>query len=230
MSSTDTLYLIFLTTGFGVGFGHCIGMCGPIIVSLSLNLKDKGILAPQLFYNAGRITTYGILGGLMGLTGSFTRITSKIAGLQKGIMIFAGIIIILMGLAMGGWISLGKVFGDCHNLEGMISKGFRRLSASKSSLTYLALGLLLGLLPCGPVYTALIAAARAGMEARDFLEGFLTGMGVMLSFGLGTVSALLLVAKLADLGWLKSRQVIYTVSSLFMVVVGVYFVIKGIRY
>ena len=42
MSSIEALYLTFLTTGFVVGFGHCIGMCGPIVVSFSLNLKTKG--------------------------------------------------------------------------------------------------------------------------------------------------------------------------------------------
>ena len=90
--------------------------------------------------------------------------------------------------------------------------------------------MLLGLLPCGPVYTALLAAARAGMEARSTLEGFLIGVGLMLSFGLGTVVALLLIAKLADLGWLKRRDVIYKISSVIMIFVGVYFVIRAFRY
>ena len=230
MSSTDTLYLIFLTTGFTVGFGHCIGMCGPIVVSFSLHLKGGKILVPQLLYNLGRITTYGILGGIMGLTGSFTGVTAGIAGLQKGVMIVAGLMIILMGVAMSGRLPLGRIFGDYCNPKGVISRGFRRLSTSKSPVAYLPLGLLLGLLPCGPVYTALIASARAGMEAKASLEGFLLGSGIMLFFGLGTVPALFLVAKLSDLDWLKSRQVIYKISSVLMVIVGVYFVMKGIVY
>ena len=64
MLSTETLYLLYLSTGFTVGFGHCIGMCGPIVVTFSLNLKEKDILVPQLFYHFGRITTYALLGGL----------------------------------------------------------------------------------------------------------------------------------------------------------------------
>ena len=69
MSFTDPLYLIFLTTGFTVGFGHCIGMCGPLVVSLSLNLKGKHLLLPHLLYNTGRVITYTVLGGIMGATG-----------------------------------------------------------------------------------------------------------------------------------------------------------------
>lgn len=230
MPAPDSIYLILLTAGFTTGFGHCIGMCGPIVVSLSLNLKKRSTFVPHLLYNGGRITTYAILGGLMGLTGSFASVTASIAGLQKGVMIFAGMIIIIMGLAMGGWIPLGKIYGNYNNPKGLISKGFHKLSTSNSALTYYPLGLLLGLLPCGPVYTALITAARAGMEAKGSPEGFFIGMGLMLTFGLGTIPALFLVAKLSDLGWLKSREMIYKIGSVLMIVVGVYFVVKGIRY
>ena len=205
MSFIDPLYPIFLTTGFTVGFGHCIGMCGPIVVSLSLNLKSKSLFLPHLLYNTGRIITYTVLGGVMGATGSFTRVAAHIEEIQKGAMIFAGIMITVMGLAMSGWIPLGRVFGDYHNPDGIVSRGFRKLAQVKSTATYFPIGLLLGLLPCGPVYTALLAAAGAGMNTAGTLEGIIKGMLVMLSFGIGTIPALFLVAKLVDMGWLKKR-------------------------
>ena len=230
MSSTETIYFILFSSGFMVGFGHCLGMCGPILVSLSLSLKGQRVLVPHLLYNVGRVTTYGLLGGIMGVTGSFTRVAASIASLQKGVMIFAGLLIIVMGLAMAGWIPSSAIFGDNYNPIGVLGRGFRKLSEAKSVAAYYPLGLLLGLLPCGPVYTALIASARAGMEARNSLEGFFLGMGLMLSFGLGTVPSLILVAKLAGLGWLKRRDVIYKASAILMVTVGIYFVIKAIKY
>jgi len=230
MSFIDPLYPIFLVTGFTVGVGHCIGMCGPLVVSLSLNLKDKNFLIPHLLYNAGRVVTYSLLGGIMGATGSFTLVAAHIAGIQKGAMIFAGILIIIMGLAMSGWISFGKVFGDSYNPGGFVSKGFQRLSKIKSTAAYFPIGLLLGLLPCGPVYTALLAAAGAGMKAAEPLEAIIKGMVVMMCFGLGTMPALFLVAKLADMGWLKKRELIYRIGAILMVAVGIYFISKGIRY
>jgi sulfite exporter TauE/SafE len=230
MLSTETIYFVLFTTGLAVGFGHCVGMCGPIVVSLSLSLKGRSVLVPHLLYNGGRITTYGLLGGVMGATGSFTRVVASIASLQKGVMILTGMLIVVMGLAMAGWIPLGVIFGDHYNPQGVLSRGFRKLSEARSTGTYYPLGMLLGLLPCGPVYTALLAAARAGMETQSTLEGLLIGVGIMLSFGLGTVVALLLIAKLTDLGWLKRRDVIYKISSVLMVIVGVYFVVKAIRY
>jgi sulfite exporter TauE/SafE len=230
MLSTDTLLLLYFSTGFTIGFGHCIGMCGPIVVSFSLNLKEKSIVIPQLLYNGGRIITYAILGGIVAAAGSLTMITANIDAIQKGVMIFTGVLIILMGLAMAGWIPLGKIFGDHAGPGGAISKGFGKLLNVKSTLVYLPLGLLLGLLPCGPVYTALLGAARAGMDVGSTLQSVWAGMSLMAAFGLGTVPALFLVAKLADMGWLKSRALIYKIGAVLMIIVGLIFVVKAVRF
>jgi len=230
MSSTDTLYFVFLVTGFTVGLGHCTGMCGPIVISLSLSLKGKSVLLPHLLYNAGRVITYALLGGLAGILGSFTILTSSILNLQKGVLVFAGLLVLLMGLAMAGWIPFGRTLGDAGAGSGVLSKWFRRLSAAKSPMVYLPLGLLLGFLPCGPVYTALVASARAGMNAQTAFQAFLSGMVLMLAFGMGTFPALLLVGKLAGLRWITSRSLIYKIGSVLMIFVGIYFIIQGIRY
>lgn len=230
MLSTETLYVLYFSTGFTIGFGHCIGMCGPIVISFSLNLKENSIFAPQLLYHLGRIITYAILGGIVAIAGSLTMITANIDALQKGVMMFTGILIMLMGLAMAGWIPLGKIFGDHSGPGGLISKGFGKLLKVQSSLIYFPLGLLLGLLPCGPVYTALLGAARAGMDAASPHQGVFAGMGLMAAFGCGTVPALFLAAKLADLGWIKSRTIIYKVGAVLMIIVGLIFVIKAIRF
>jgi sulfite exporter TauE/SafE len=230
MLSTDTLLLLYFSTGFTIGFGHCIGMCGPIVVSFSLNLKEKSILLPHLLYHCGRIITYAILGGIVAAAGSLTMITANIDVIQKGVMIFTGALIMFMGVAMAGWIPLGKIFGDHAGPGGVISKGFGKLLNVKSTLVYLPLGLLLGLLPCGPVYTALLGAARAGMDAGSTPQSIWAGMSLMAAFGLGTVPALFLVAKLADMGWLKSRAVIYKIGAIMMIIIGLIFIIKAIRF
>jgi sulfite exporter TauE/SafE len=202
-------------------------MCGPIAVSLSLSLRERKVLIPHLLYHAGRITTYALLGAVVGLTGSFTGVTSRIVGIQKGVMIFAGVLIILMGLAMIGWIPLGRIFTDSFRPIGLFSKAFRKLNSALSRGSYYPAGLVLGLLPCGPVYTALVAAARAGMESGEPLRGMFIGLWLMIAFGLGTVPALLLVGRIASLGWLTRREVIYRISSMLMIALGVYFIVKA---
>lgn len=230
MWSTEALFLAFFSSGFAVGFGHCVGMCGPIVVSFSLNLKERGMILPHLLYNAGRIGTYAILGAVAGATGSFTRLTAGIVGLQKAVMIFVGVLIIVMGVVMSGLVPLGRVFGESSAPSGLLSRGFRRLTSLRSAWSYLPLGFLLGLLPCGPVYTALLAAGRAGMEAAEPGQGLLIGAGLMLSFGLGTAPALFIVGKLAGLAWLTKKRMIYRGAAIIMMLVGVYFVVSGVRY
>lgn len=230
MSFIDPLYPVFLATGFAVGFGHCIGMCGPIVVSLSLNLKGRSVYRPHLLYNIGRVVTYAILGGIMGATGSFTLVAAHIEGIQKGALIFAGLLIAAMGLAMTGWVALPKRFGDSCHPGGLVAGGFRKLARVQSTAAYLPIGLLLGLLPCGPVYTALLAAAGAGVEAAGTTDAIIRGMVLMLLFGAGTIPALFLVAKLVNLGWLKNREIVYRAGALLMVAVGVYFVVKGVMH
>lgn len=226
----DPLYLTFLATGFAVGFGHCIGMCGPIVVSLAMSAPANTRYIPHLLYQAGRITTYAVLGAIMGLTGSFTGVAAHLAGMQKVVLIAAGLVITLMGLSMGGWLKLGAIFRNGLLPGRIVTKGLQRLSATKSALPFYPLGLLLGLLPCGPVYTAMLAAAGAGIESPGPFYGIAKGAGLMLAFGLGTVPALFLVARLADLGWIKFKMVIYRVGAILMVVVGFYFIVNGIRY
>jgi uncharacterized protein len=220
----------FLITGLSVGFGHCIGMCGPIAVSFSLKLNGRPAFWPHLFYNTGRIFTYVFLGALMGYTGSFTGTVTRVAGVQQTIMIFTGMMIIVMGVRMGGWLPFGKIFSDTGGSLGMIFRGFQTFSNRASSFAYFPLGLLLGLLPCGPVYTALIAATRSGMEAKTHWSGALSGMGLMLAFGIGSVPAMFLVARLAGMGWLSHRQSIYRISAILMIFMGGYFTIKAIRW
>jgi sulfite exporter TauE/SafE len=227
MSSTEVVFLAFFASGFMVGFGHCVGMCGPIAVSLSLSLREGKVLIPHLLYHAGRITTYALLGAVVGLSGSFTLVTSRIMGIQKAVMVFAGVFIVLMGLAMVGWIPLGRIFTDSFPPIGFFSRAFRKLNAAPSREAYYPAGLVLGLLPCGPVYTALVAAARAGMESGEPLQGMFTGLRLMIAFGLGTAPALLLVGRIASLGWLTRREVIYRLSSILMIAVGVYFIVKA---
>ena len=230
MLSIDAVYLLYVSTGFAVGFGHCIGMCGPIAVSLSLNLKGRSVTVPHLLYNSGRILTYALMGGVMGATGSFTIVTSNLVGIQKGVMVIAGMMIVIMGLAMSGWIPLGRIFGDTYNPNGLVARGYRKLTGVKNTAAYFPLGLLLGLLPCGPVYTALIGAARAGMESMDILNGIINGAGLMFAFGLGTIPAMFLIGRLAGVGWLKSKHRLYQVGSILMIAVGVYFIIKALRF
>lgn len=232
MSATEmpAALLFFLSTGLAVGFGHCVGMCGPVVVAMSLRLAGPRRLLPHLLYSAGRILTYAVLGGLVGATGTFNGLASRIAGVQKGVMILAGGLIFLTGMAMGGWLPLARLFRSDAPEGGILTRGYRRLTrAPLTPGACLPLGLLLGLLPCGPVYTALLAAARLAMTETRPAAGFLTGAQAMAAFGLGTVPALLLVARMSSLRWIRARALIYRAGALIIILFGAVFVYQGLR-
>ena len=85
-----------LYTAFTLGlFGslHCIGMCGPIALSLPMHQNGRWQLVKRgLIYNLGRTVTYSILGLLIGLIGEGI----VFAGLQKWLSIITGIFILIV--------------------------------------------------------------------------------------------------------------------------------------
>jgi len=229
MLFTDPLYLVLLGSGLAVGFGHCIGMCGPVVVALSIRLSGKPDFVAHLLYNAGRLTTYMALGAVVGFFGSFAGVAAKIVGLQKVLYIASGLLICFMGLFMGGWLRFKRTISVKYQSPSIFSKGLSRFGGS-GRLTCFPLGLLWGFLPCGPVYTALVTVAGVGVQAPHAAYGTASGAFLMLAFGAGTLPAVLAVARLADLGWLKSKSRIYKIGAMLIVVAGIYILIKGLRY
>jgi len=227
---TDSLFAAYLLTGVTIGFGHCIGMCGPLVISFSLSLGRKDATVPHLLYHCGRILTYTVLGAAMGASGSFTIIAVHVGALQVGAMLFAGGVVIVMGLAMGEWVPQIRILNPQCTPFGPLARLFKELSRRTSAMSYLLLGLMLGLLPCGPVYTALLGAAGAGMAAPHILQGMFTGMILMAAFGLGTVPALFIVGKASNSGWMKYRTKFNKAGAVFMIVLGVYYIWGALRY
>lgn len=217
-------------SGFLGGFGHCIGMCGPIVASYCVAVRNRGLLS-HVFFNYGRVTTYTILGGIMGVTGSFITTVEYIQEFQKGIMIFAGILIILMGLGLGGWLPVGRVTGRRDDMLSAPSSFFidkmRSVFSGKLPTgAFYPMGMAVGLIPCGLVYTALITTARAAMEAENYIIGGLKGMLMMLLFGLGTLPALLMFGKLVNVIGIKMRVRLYKLAALLMIAMGVLFLMR----
>jgi len=222
------------TSGLLGGFGHCVGMCGPIVATYSLGL-GRGI-APHLLYNLGRIVTYGILGGVVGMTGSFVGVVGPIERFQNIALGLVGIVMILMALSLGGWMpfTTGKRPGaEDRGNNGLIAHAINRvvkfISGARTVGSYFPMGLILGFIPCGLLYTALIAAAGAGVGSRNHAEGFLHGMVLLLLFGVGTSPALLLLGKLVSMkaAWVRGR--LYKASAFVMIVMGAIFIYRALK-
>ena len=219
-------FLAILLSGIVGGFGHCISMCGPLVAAFSLGNTKTGMLQ-HLLYNIGRITTYTILGGLVGFSGSFLVLAASIQRIQTSIMVLSGISIIIMGMALAGWLPLSLKINSC-DASPITNKIMAFFKAPKSVSAYYPIGIILGFLPCGLTYTALLTAARAGMEAQNPFSGMLHGAFMMLLFGTGTFPALILVGKVTHHISNKTRKRFYRIASLIMIATGISFVISAL--
>ena len=204
--------------GVAGGFGHCAGMCGPFVLAQGLARLEKvpasamseftrlagAALVP---YHAGRAITYAALGGLgAGLAGGATLLTGA-RTISPVLLGAAALGFIALGLGRLGWRTAGG---------GVVSRGLSRLArplfADPAGWRGLALGLVLGFLPCGLLYAALATAAATA----DPLAGVLA----MLAFAAGTVPALVLVGFAARIAGGKRPALASRVAPVLMMANG----------
>lgn len=228
MLPTDSVYPLLFVSGLLGGFGHCTLMCGPIAVSISLSMPRKQSLKPHLLYHMGRVTTYSLIGGAAGLAGSFLGIAEFIAPIRKPVAAGTGILIMLFGLAMGGFIPRFRPASGAGDSPGFPGRLLRFTRESDGAGAFYPLGLALGFLPCGLVYAALLSAARSGMDAGMPAEGFLRGFLAMAFFGSGTIGPLLIVAKAAGILGARMRNSLYRASAAMVAAAGAVFLFRAL--
>lgn len=228
MWSPDSSLLILFASGLMGGFGHCIGMCGPVVAAVSLSRPDPRSVFPHLLYHLGRITTYSLLGGAVGLSGSLVRVSIPIEPIQRTVLFGTGIAIVLMGLSLSGLFGARFRWGNGADLPAPFPRILRLVAGTGGPGACFPLGLLLGLLPCGLVYTALLTAAREGMESADPAAAFLRGFAAMALFGLGTAPSLLLLGKAVGSLGTRIRSILYRAAALLMVLAGILFLVRGV--
>lgn len=170
---------------------HCLAMCGGLVTAVAARdtasrplLPARTLAVRRLAYQAGRISTYALLGAVFGATGALAMQAAGYLPLQRALYVAANVFLLLLGASLvfatpgGGWLqrSGAKAFGAA--LTRM-----QPLLRQPGAAGRIALGLLWGLLPCGLVYSVLPLALFAG--------GAWQGAAVMLAFGLGTLPNLM---------------------------------------
>ncbi len=200
-----------------LGSFHCMGMCGPIALSLPLNQKSGTTrILSGMIYNLGRVLTYIMLGLIFGLLG----LGIHLWGFQQWVSICAGAMMILsVGFPV---IFHGrKVTGVFDHLFSGLKGLFGRFFGIRSYLSTLGIGLLNGLLPCGLVYVALAGALVSNSPAQG-------GIYMML-FGLGTIPALLAISLLGNFISLAFRRSVQKAIPFLVILIGILFVLRGMN-
>ncbi|MDA7848069.1 sulfite exporter TauE/SafE family protein [Sulfurospirillum sp.] len=174
-------YLTIISIAFIGSFGHCIGMCGGIVIAYSSAKIDtkwtkKHQILAHIFYSSGRISTYVFYGALFGFIGSVISFSNTANGI---LLIVAGVAMLIVGSSLSGKLKiLSKIEHSIQN-STWYHNSFKGLLKSEFLGSFYILGLLNGLLPCGLVYFFAITAASTASA--------LNGALVMLIFGLSTI-------------------------------------------
>ena len=219
------LAAIFLI-GLASGFSHCIGMCGPFVLTYTLKLSENSAVVqptfwqqfyPHLLYNSGRLLTYVFLGQLFGLLGQTLSTVVAFKSFQGALIVFAGVVMVLMGVQMSGL--LPKLKRDTFFGVGKFTATVQSMLNRVNPNNVFGLGIVLGFLPCGILYVAFAKAAAT----QTILGGGLT----MLAFGLGTFPAMLLTGVTAHLVSSRLRKTLYRIAAVMVILLGLFTVYKG---
>jgi sulfite exporter TauE/SafE/plastocyanin domain-containing protein len=195
---------------------HCAAMCGGINLSQCLpqgggvagaetpqrgeaearsaaaggeTSPRKPLFIAPILYNFGRVVSYTAVGALAGALGSVVTISGRFQGI---VQIIAGLFMIVMG------INMLNLFPALRRFAPRMPKIFagKRDEARFKGRGPLVVGLLNGLMPCGPLQAMQIYALSAGSPVAGGVSMFLFSLGtVPLMFGLGALSSALSGAK-----------------------------------
>jgi uncharacterized protein len=218
--------LAIFSLGFFGSFGHCVGMCGPLTVALTLSQRDSpksNSILFSIYLNLGRILSYGIVGAVLGSLGSLIALSSQLAGVgsvfRQSIVVFTGLLLIWCGLNHINpnlFPKIPIVQPIQSKLKAYLDRLMNRLSnISNNSQGWKAglLGILWGLIPCGFLYIAQIKA----IETSSWWGGATT----MLAFGLGTTPMMLAVGVSSSRLSQERRSQLFRLSGWITLIIGI---------
>lgn len=213
------------TIAFLGAFGHCIGMCGGIVLAYTGAKVDpkwhKSYQAiAHLLYSLGRITTYTVMGALFGYLGSVATFSGYTVG---GLFLFAGFVMILTGLSIMGKVKFLTIIEHSIMKSEWYQKSFRSIMGNQTLFSFYLLGMINGLLPCGFVYFFAVTAAST-------MSPF-WGAIVMLIFGVSTIPALFSLGFFTGLMQKgKLRQTMVTIASIAVIIYGLFMIYDASKF
>lgn len=194
---------------------HCVGMCGPLVLALPGKNQLLGRRwINRLNYHIGRSLVYALLGSIAGVIGQGIELFTW----QRSVAIAGGTLMVIFAVMprVAHRISIPAPLRKPID-ETRVTL-FRSLEKNQFT-TWLGLGALNGMLPCGPLYVALAGALATGSSAGGAVFMFL--------FGMGTAVALSALQALRD-RILPNSKNLSKVLMITTAVVGVLLVLRGL--
>ncbi|WP_434779213.1 sulfite exporter TauE/SafE family protein [Neisseria sp. Ec49-e6-T10] len=185
------------------GGGHCAAMCGGLSTAFALQLPPKlSRYKLILLLNLGRISSYILIGAILGGIGQLGIILEQGSVLRNTLFVIANVLLILWALYLMGISStINKIEGIGRPIWRLLNRFLQKLLPIRSAGASFFVGMIWGWLPCGMVYTASIYSLSSG--------SVIMGALCMASFALGTLPNLLAIGIFAATvkNWLQKKPV-----------------------
>jgi sulfite exporter TauE/SafE/copper chaperone CopZ len=182
VSGGDFTYGTAFVIGIIASLSTCMAVVGGLVLSMSATFAREGDkIKPQLMFHIGRIISFFVLGGVIGMIGSaFTLNTSATFILS----LIIGLVMLILGINLLDIFSWAKKIQP--SMPKFIASRAHNLSKLNHQITPFLVGVATFFLPCGFTQSMQLYTLTTG----SFLKGGLT----MLIFALGTLPVLALVS------------------------------------
>lgn len=214
--SAAPTYPIIFVIGLTAGISTCMAVVGGLVAGFSAAYAESNPgaggwakLKPNLMFNAGRIISFAVLGGIIGAIGSAVKISS---GLTDLIVLLAGTVMIYLGIKLSGISPRLSSFSIA--LPKSIGKkiGLKESAERYTHGSAFAGGILTFFLPCGFTQAMQIYAITTG--------SFASGSLIMLIFALGTTPGLLGIGALISALKGKVARIFFRLIGLAVILLG----------
>ena len=181
--TSDINYGAAFIIGIVASVSSCLVVVGAVVMSFASKYQARGTfyqrnLKPHLLFHIGRLATFFILGGVLGMIGSWFNISDVF---MSWFTIFIAVVLLWMALNILGFVPSMTILGIRMPKRSM--GAWKKLQKSEHAMAPVVLGAFTFFLPCGFTQSMQLFAMSSG----DFMTGGLT----LFLFALGTSPVLL---------------------------------------
>lgn len=180
-----------LLIGLVAGTSSCLAVTGGLLLALAAKHNELHQaetpwqkFKPLLHFNIGRLASYFVLGGLVGVLGQSITLSTRMTGYMN---IAVALIMLFLALSILEIVPKGSF---PIRPPKKLSRWIANLSESDHPAAPLALGAFTFFLPCGFTQSLQLVALASG--------NFMTGAMVMFVFALGTLPSLLGISAISS--------------------------------
>lgn len=222
-ASSGATYGVALLVGVVASLSTCLAVVGAIVIAFAETRQAapgesavSAVVRPNILFHVGRIATFAVLGGFLGLIGGELSLSGRLLSI---LTMTVAVFMLLLGLNILGFAPSLTRLGI--KMPARLTSGLERMKTSRSPAMPLALGGLTFFLPCGFTQSMQIMSLGSG--------SFVRGALIMALFAVGTLPVLFTAGVTAS--WTRRHRVVIfqKAAGLLVIAFAVFTLTSGAR-